>query len=66
MSKMGLPAMVEKRFTREEVQGLVERTELLRGDKVDVLTQRHQARGHRLSELLLRIRKASAASLAMM
>jgi hypothetical protein len=66
MSKMGLQAMVEKRFTREEVQELVERTELLLGDKVDVLTQRHQARGHRLIELLLRIRKASAASSAMM
>jgi hypothetical protein len=56
----GSTAMVEKRFTPEEVEQLVERTELLLGDKLDVLIQRHHSRPHRLIELLLRMRTAAA------
>jgi hypothetical protein len=57
-------ALVEKRFTSDEVQALVLRAERLLGRSLGKLLERHGAAGsrprrHRLIELLLRMRRAA-------
>src|ERR1700694_3268481 len=59
-----MKVLVEKRFTPEEVQLLIERAEQLLGQSLNVLLDRAAAAGgrpaHRLIELLLRMRAAAA------
>jgi hypothetical protein len=66
MSANTLSALVEKRFTPDEVQSLTARAEQLLGRSLEKLLERHATAGsarprrHRLIELLLRMREAAA------